>query len=567
MEYKHFTIKEAMTRIHEGRLYLPAIQRKFVWAHGQIERLFDSIMRDYPIGTFLFWIVEKDRFNEYAFYQFIQKYHERDNWKNELAGVPHLGEELIGVLDGQQRLNSMYVALQGTYAYKLPRVWKNNPKAYPVRQFYLNVFKSVKEEDEDDFVYQFRFLTEDEAKKFDKRECWYTVRKLLECDEVSDVTDQWDEFTEEILHDVDLDTTLMRRARNMLTRLWQRLTQTPLINYFPVQNQQLDEVLDIFVRVNSAGKSLSKTDLLFSTIVAHWEKGRDKIEVFLEEINRRGNGFRFDTDFMMRTCLVLADCPVRLRVASFKQANVTRIVDSWPEITKAMERTIDLLVEWGFQGDTLTAANSVIPIAYAAKNGCDLQANKAALRLYLIKSLLTGIYGGHGDQLLADIRKYLQGSLPNSPQFSIQDFEQNAKLPSGKSIVVDEESLEDMLRSEKGPRTFMLLSLISPHLKFHQIQFHQDHIHPHSGFSKTKLKSLKLDEERMVDWQNKRDCLPNIQLLEGKENQSKNKKPFREWLEELVDLEEGIRRTIEWMEENDKISKKTVSGYRHISCK
>ena len=81
-------------------------------------------------------------------------------------------------------------------------------------------------------------------------------------------------------------------------------------------------------------------------------------------------------------------------------------------------------------------------------------------------------------------------------------------------------------------RTFMLLSLISPHLKFRQIQFHQDHIHPHSGFSKDKLKSLELDEERMADWQDKRDCLPNLQLLEGKENQSKNKKPFIEWLKE-----------------------------------
>lgn len=94
-------------------------------------------MRDYPIGTFLFWIVEGERFDEYAFYKFIANYHERDQSKNELAGKPHLTEELIGVLDGQQWLNSMYVALQGSYAYKRARLWKNNPDAYPVRRFFF----------------------------------------------------------------------------------------------------------------------------------------------------------------------------------------------------------------------------------------------------------------------------------------------------------------------------------------------------------------------------------------------------------------------------------------------
>jgi uncharacterized protein with ParB-like and HNH nuclease domain len=54
MEYQHWTIKEAMKQIGAKKLYLPAIQRKFVWDANQIERLFDSIMRDYPIGTFLF---------------------------------------------------------------------------------------------------------------------------------------------------------------------------------------------------------------------------------------------------------------------------------------------------------------------------------------------------------------------------------------------------------------------------------------------------------------------------------------------------------------------------------
>jgi hypothetical protein len=373
MEYKSLTIREVLKKIQRGSLYLPAIQRKFVWGHKQVELLFDSIMRDYPIGTFLLWFVEKERFGDYAFYQFIKDYHERDNWKNRLADHTHLGDELIGVLDGQQRLNSMYVALQGTYAYKRPRMWRTSPGAYPIRRFYLNVFKPEIEEEDDDFVYEFRFRTEKQAGRVDPDHCWYPVGNLLRCQDLSDITDEWDAFSAGLPEALASDPDLSRRGRNHLARLWQRLTQSRLINYFPVHSQDLDDILDIFVRVNSAGKPLSRTDLLFSTIVAHWEEGRDKIELFLEGINERGNGFRFGTDFMMRAALVLAGCPTRLRVASFKRENVERIVDSWESIEKSIEAAVDLLVKWGFQGATLTASNGSAPLDLTRRE-CNTQA-------------------------------------------------------------------------------------------------------------------------------------------------------------------------------------------------
>ena len=390
MEYQHWTIKEAMHRIGAKKLYLPAIQRKFVWSAPQIERLFDSIMRDFPIGTFLFWMVEEAKHNDYSFYEFIREYHERDNWKNSLAAKPHLPDELVGILDGQQRLNSMFVALQGTYAYKRPRVWANNPNAYPVRQFYLNVFKPEEEAEDEDYIYEFRFLTPEDAGVVTPYTCWCLVKDLLECKGVAEVNKYWTKRKKLIPAEVEVPEATDERALDILGKLWERLTTIPIINYFPVKNQNLDEVLDIFVRVNSAGTPLAKTDLLFSTIVAQWENGREAIEAFLQKINSKGNGFWFDTDFIMRACLVLAECPIRLRVASFKADNVKLIVRDWEQITAAVERAVDLLVEWGFQEETLPSANAVIPIAYAIKRGCDVKSSKADLRLLLIKSQLGG---------------------------------------------------------------------------------------------------------------------------------------------------------------------------------
>jgi uncharacterized protein with ParB-like and HNH nuclease domain len=89
------TIKEAIDSIDKKKYVLPAIQREFVWSTDQIERLFDSLMRDYPISSFLFWEVDRSNIDNYQFYEFIREYHERDNTHNPKANLS--GERGISV--------------------------------------------------------------------------------------------------------------------------------------------------------------------------------------------------------------------------------------------------------------------------------------------------------------------------------------------------------------------------------------------------------------------------------------------------------------------------------------
>ena len=70
------TISKAITNIQKKKYVLPAIQREFVWDNNQIEMLFDSLMRDYPIGTFLFWKVERENISDFQFYEFLNNYPE-----------------------------------------------------------------------------------------------------------------------------------------------------------------------------------------------------------------------------------------------------------------------------------------------------------------------------------------------------------------------------------------------------------------------------------------------------------------------------------------------------------
>lgn len=109
------TIKEVIENIHRKKYILPAIQREFVWSTDQVERLFDSLMQGYPVGSFLFWYVNKEKSKTFQFYEFIREYYEKHNRHNPIADIS--GEEdIIAILDGQQRLMSMYIGLRGSYA-------------------------------------------------------------------------------------------------------------------------------------------------------------------------------------------------------------------------------------------------------------------------------------------------------------------------------------------------------------------------------------------------------------------------------------------------------------------
>lgn len=541
MSYESKSIEEIIKMIGNNDIYLPAIQRKLVWDHDKIEDLFDSIMRHYPIGTFLFWFVEKEKVNEYVFYRFLDGYHERNKWENQIAAKPQLKEEIIGVLDGQQRLSSMYIALQFSYAYKKLNARKDNPNAYPERWFYLNILKEPIEGEDEDFVYEFKFLTKDEANRSDDEHFWFLVKNVLTWGHDPPI----DTYYESLLSSKDIGVKVKKTLRNKrdqvkqtLRILHQRLILEPLINYFRVKEQDLDFVLDVFIRVNSGGTPLTKSDLLFSTIVANWQDGRKEIEAFLRHLNEKGDGFGFDNDFIMRSCLVLTDCPVLFKVKSFKKANISKIQDEWGSIKSALDNSVDLLVDSGFSENSIISQNAVIPIAYYfMKGGNATSIAKAELRKYLIHSLLNQTYGGQGDRVLSVIRDCLRKEKTKKPVNYVlrnKDFLMSqvidAELPSGKSLRISNDSIEGILEYSKGPYTFMVLSLLYPSLKFGQVVFHQDHIHPASMFTDTQLAKNGVPKEKWEDWKQKKDQLPNLQLMEGKENESKNKSPFKDWL-------------------------------------
>ncbi len=114
MPYQEETIKTIVDRLNT-QYFLPSIQRHYVWKPDQIILLFDSIMRGYPISSFLFWELKQENRGNWEVYKFAEVGNSEGTNHEKLASKADGIQNLTLVLDGQQRLTSMQIGLKGKY--------------------------------------------------------------------------------------------------------------------------------------------------------------------------------------------------------------------------------------------------------------------------------------------------------------------------------------------------------------------------------------------------------------------------------------------------------------------
>lgn len=528
-------IIEVMEQIHRKKYLLPAIQREFVWDTEQIERLFDSLLRSYPISSFLFWKVNKDKVHDFEFYEFIKNYHEKNNRHNPKATM--MGEEeVIAILDGQQRLTSLYIGLMGSYAYKLPRKKWDNDLAYPKRRLYLNLLHPSKDPD---LFYEFSFLTETESQVKNEKTFWFPVYQITNFRELGHVLD--------FLMENDLTNTSIypketaKFAKDCLSKLYEIIHVSKTISYYLEQSNELDKVLNIFIRINSGGTILSYSDLLLSIATAQWENkdARKEINEFVNEINRIGDGFNFNKDFVLKSCLVLSSFnDIAFKVDNFNKSNMLKIEESWNSITRAIRLAVNLVASFGFNRETLTSTNAIIPIALYLKriNASDSFdtstkniEDRAKIKKWLILSLLKRVFSGQPDNVLRQIRKAI---IDNDNSFPLKEII-SSFTGTNKTLVFSHDDIENLIHFQYGQNfTFQVLSILYPTLDFRNL-FHVDHIFPKSLFTPTRLRNKDIEESEIEFYIDNFNHLPNLQLMEPISNMEKSGKDFKTWLNEL----------------------------------
>ena len=523
---KPITIEKVIKGIQANQYVLPAIQREFVWSAEQIEKLFDSLMRGYPIGSFLFWKIDPQHLDDFRFYRFMNKYHQRDYRHNE--SIDLIGNHsTIAVLDGQQRLTALNIGLKGWYAYKLPWYRWSSDYAFPKQRLYLNLMEPP---DDVEFAYEFRLLRDKDGQGSGNDKHWFPVGEVLKFEGLAEVFDY--------CYDHGL-TAHSKFPHQALMRLWEMINKDGVITYYLEEEQDLDKVLNIFIRVNSGGTQLSYSDMLLSIATAQWQKrdAREEIYQLVDDLNAVGEGFNFNKDFVLKASLVLADIPaIEFKVNNFNQQNMLAIEAQWEEISKALRLTASLLANWGYNRDTLISNNAVIPLAYHFyKQGSPIsfvgsghyKADRNKMHHWLRIALLKRTFSGQSDNVLRAIRRVIAENQNGFPMDAIFD----ALRPTAKSMTFDEAQLDGLLGYQYGQAyTFTLLTLLYPALNFEH-RFHVDHIFPRSMFTQKELESRGIPHEEWPLWLDHANDLANLQLLQGIANQEKSDKEFEAWLQ------------------------------------
>ena len=525
MSYTTTTIHSVLPRLN-NTWFLPALQREFVWKTDRICELFDSLMRAYPISSMLTWRVPEDGREEVEVYRFLSEgsVFGAHNKRDRAFGA----EELTFVLDGQQRLTSLLIGLKGTY-----EVRKKYARSGEVHRLYLDLLRDGEGvNDEGEVAYGFEFRPNSSAAARGSE--WFEVSKML----------RYEEKLAELLKEIEAklarfhaSETEVKLASRNLQRLHEIVFKDECLTYHTEVKGDQERMLEIFVRANSGGEPLSKSDLLLSNLTVHWKglNARDEVKAYVDDLNDKLNrgvtralsGSALSQDFVLKACLVLLDLPVAYRISSFNKGTCEHIEDSWNDIKSALTQTIEAANWFGISGSTLSSANSLIPIAYylhrnpegrLMSEGKEDAANAQAIRRWLIMALLNGILGGSSDTMLTRLREAIKRHGENGRRFPVRELD-SVTRDAKRLTSTDRQALKDILDLQYGkPLTHLAQTLLFDERGWGVIPHDCDHIFPLEGFKHFK------------QYRDSANSFGNLTLLSHQANNEKRAVPFDEWI-------------------------------------
>ncbi|MGL2648782.1 DUF262 domain-containing protein [Helicobacter pylori] len=517
------SIKDVVDELN-GRYFLPDIQREYVWLQNadgkKIEQLFDSILRGYPISSFLFWKLPKediaksdeqdsDKLN-FQLYQFITNYDERKPHNEKIRIEQIRRDDLYIVLDGQQRLTSLYIGLKGTRTLKKKWGKYADPNAYEEKRLYLNL-KHQPNMDSPEDNYQFEFHAK--TPENDEEHWWFKVGDILELKSV---------ITYAREHELDSEESAL------LEKLKNAFCTEKLISFFEETEKDLDKVLNIFIRVNSGGVKLDYSDLLMSILTASFSSDiRERMKELVDALKDQGFS-NMKQDQVLKTCLLLVGSNTEFKLKNFNKPNIKKIEDNWEKITDSIYNAAKLLETFGYAG-YLSSAYILSSLAYFYFLNSKMNENDKEQALIFVRNAqITSYFSNSTDTKLNNIAN----SMKDAPTF--ESFNHNLAKHEKNPLKITNDMIEEMVNYKYSDQVFPILQILYPNLNYKTTTFHIDHIYPKSKFNK---KNKKLNQD-FYGW---KDYLFNLQLLEGAENIAKKDKDPEVWLkEEYKDNQQAI---------------------------
>lgn len=548
--YTPATVRDVLDWIDQGKLILPAMQRNFVWSPQKICDLFDSLASGYPIGTFLFWNVDREKVKELVFNRFIRCYDEANPIQRGDAISIKL-DEYLAVLDGQQRITSLNIGING----KMQLRKKKHSQKYVDKFLALNIFHDTEATDGEatnHYEFDFReaedleFLPlENNAIDYDKP-YWVSVNKIANPSfDENDFVDDLDIKLKEKGLDA-IPPTKRKKMRTQMKNVAFCINDTEAVSFHAAKNKDLAEVVDIFVRVNSGGQKLSASDLMLS--IASGSSNVDaqrQISEAIELIRNTTKGdaqFPVDKELIIRAGLMFTGAE-SLSLSNKDNYSKERIeaifIENWEEIVESLQNGVRL-IEWlGFNVAGMSK-NLLLPIAYylykknpnnsyfTITSGKDSN-DKLLIKQWIIRAIIRSIFRDGTGSTLIIARNIIDSS--SLDHFPLGKFLEN---DAARNLRIGEESIDDILKmSYNDPAVRPLLAVLSKQIDVTSLNV--DHMWPQSIIAsrkKTRKHYPNISDAEYADFKKRVNNITNLQLLTAADNAAKSDKLYDEWLGE-----------------------------------
>lgn len=512
MQNRKLSIRKIVSYLNDeesegGAFWLPNIQRPFVWNQEQITRLFDSIMREYPISTLLVWKTKEAVKHR----RFIDTYHR--NIKLTDFYVPEHKRAKMMVLDGQQRLQSLFIGLKGSYEGK---------------ELYFDVTSGQQVAPED---IRYRFAFRDAATS-----PWPWVR-------FKDIVLKTNKLDLQIAQGLVADAGVTPSDADWTAvQLNVARTRQEFVNNDNITFQELDsidnpdaykvdDIVEIFIRANSGGTKLGKSDLLFSLLTSSWDEADAQMEELLSKLN--ATGFDYDRDFVLKACLTMLDKGARYEVGKFRDGKTKEeIVAKWPELSRAILAVHDLLVTGTYirSDKAMPSYLALIPLIYYRYRFPAAFSKNTQLPDYLLRVLVTGVFSGNPDTLIDKMVRNVQ----DQEDFLLPEI-LGVVREAGRSLDITPHVILDQHYGSREIHLFFNLWYRSFNYRpaYTGNTPSVDHIFPQSLLRSVKVLNPETGKRNILKYpQHVRDQIANCMLLTADENGAggKSDTPPNEWL-------------------------------------
>lgn len=475
MSYKPKSLFRMLEDVEQKQLLLPHIQRPFVWDEDQMVRLFDSLMRNYPVQTLLFWRT-KEPIKARRFMTVVDRDADLSTLYVPEKSVADV--EKTFVLDGQQRLQTLYALFRGAIL---------DPQ-HVALEAYVDVTQGGRELEGTDMLYRLQFSIESLPLPH------YRLRHLMERDAQKDAATIADDIND-ALDPVLTETAEERRLRQRQVHRNIAQMRTLLREEQHFWVEELDgiankfeyrKILDIFVRVNSGGTKLTASDLMFAALKEGWEDIEENTEQTVELLNL-SDRLKFESSFPLKCLLVAHGEGAEVNeVSKFTGERGERLLNGlrndWDRSEAAFQELRDFIAQdlRLFSDKIIRSYNAFVPLFdFLYHNAKPNEASRARMRAYYHKAQLFNWFGASGDTTINAVHQSVGQRCANG--FPLDEIVEYFKRRGFQTEISDSNLSDNRMRAILLSIVYVDRSGTSPFdVRFKGNEPHVDHIYPQS---------------------------------------------------------------------------------------